>query len=95
MAKPPADLHCPPIRYPNLRRSLFDPFFMETKLMTNGTLFNFARLLLTIQMINMPAYIINLLLDCVKPTIHTLLKGIHIIFDEVVELERLFIIHAN
>ena len=46
-------------------------------------------------MVNMPAYIINLLLDCVKPTIHTLLKGVHIIFDEAVELERLFIIHAN
>ena len=68
---------------------------METKLMTNGTLFNFARLLLAIQMINMPAYIINLLLDCVKPTVHTLLKGIHIIFDEAVELEYLSIIHAN
>lgn len=63
--------------------------------MTNGTLFNFARLLLTIQMINMPAYIINLLLDCVKPTIHTLLKGVHIIFDEAVEFECLFIIHTN
>lgn len=43
----------------------------------------------------MPAYIINLLLDCIKPTVHTLLKGIHIIFDEAVELECLFIIRAN
>ena len=63
--------------------------------MTNGALFDFARLLLAIQMVNMPAYIINLLLDCVKPTVHTLLKGIHIIFDEAVELEHLFIIHTN
>ena len=63
--------------------------------MTNGALFDFARLLLTIQMVNMPAYIINLLLDCIKPTVHTLLKGVHIIFDEAVELEHLFIIHTN
>lgn len=46
-------------------------------------------------MVDMPAYIINLSLDCVKPTIYTLLKGVHIIFDEAVELEYLFIIHAN
>ena len=63
--------------------------------MTNGALFDFARLLLTIQMVNIPAHIINLSLDCVKPTIHTLLKGIHIIFDEAVELEYLSIIHTN
>ena len=95
MAKPPANLRCSPIRYPHLGRGLFNPFFMETKLMTNGALFDFARLLLTIQMVNMPAYIINLLLDCIKPTVHTLLKGVHIIFDEAVELEHLFIIHTN
>ena len=95
MAEPPAWLRCSPIRYTHLGCSLFNPLFMETKLMTNGTLFNFTRLLLAIQMINMLAYIINLLLDCVKPTIHTLLKGIHIIFDEAVEFECLFIIHAN
>lgn len=46
-------------------------------------------------MINMLAYIINLSLNCIKPTIHTLLKGIHIIFDEAVELEYLSIIHTN
>ena len=46
-------------------------------------------------MVNMPAYIINLSLDCVKPTVHTLLKAVHIIFDEAVELEYLFIIHTN
>lgn len=63
--------------------------------MTNGALFDFARLLLAIQMVNMPAYIINLLLDCVKPTVYTPLKGVHIIFDEAVEFECLFIIHAN
>ena len=63
--------------------------------MTNGTLFNFTCLLLTIQMINVSTYVVNLSLKCVKPTIHTLLKGIHIIFDEAVELEHLFIIHAN
>lgn len=63
--------------------------------MTIGALFDFTRLLLAIQMVNMPAYIINLSLDCIKPTIHTLLKGIHIIFDEAVEVEHLFIIHTN
>ena len=41
-------LRCSPIRYPHLGCSLFNPFFMETKLMTNGALFNLARLLLTI-----------------------------------------------
>ena len=68
---------------------------METKLMINGTLFDFTCLLLAIQMVNMPAYIVNLLLDCVKPIVHTLLKAVHIIFDEAVELEYLFISHAT
>ena len=63
--------------------------------MINGTLFNLTRLLLAIQMVDVSAYIINLSLDCIKPTIHTLLKDIHIIFDEAVELEHLFIIHTN
>ena len=35
--EPPAYLRCSPIRYPHLGRGLFNPFFMETKLMTNGT----------------------------------------------------------
>lgn len=63
--------------------------------MTNGTLFNFTCLLLAIQMVDVSTYVVNLLLDCIKPTIHTLLKGVHIIFDEAVELEHLFIIHTN
>lgn len=63
--------------------------------MTNGTLFNFTCLLLAIQMVDASTYVVNLLLDCIKPTIHTLLKGINIIFDEAVELEHLFIIHTN
>lgn len=63
--------------------------------MINGTLFNFTRLLLTIQMINVSTYVINLSLNCVKPATHTLLKGIHIVFDEAVELKYLFIIHTN
>ena len=41
-------LRCSPIGHPHLGRSLFNPFFMETKLMTNGALFDFARLLLAI-----------------------------------------------
>ena len=48
MAEPPTYLRTLPIRYPHLGCSLFNSFFMETKLMTNGTLFNFTRLLFAI-----------------------------------------------